>query len=281
MLELEERKIKERDFHNTHRLVTEDAGVAETRWSPELEGTIQKNPAWANMKYYAIERLSRNFILDWYSKNVKGKVVLDYCCGNGEDGMLIAKAGAQKVIGIDISDVSIENSHNLAVANGVGDIVEHRVADAENTGFPDNTFDIITEYGCLHHLDLSRAIPELARVLKPDGKLIGDEALAHNIIIHTYRKLTPHLRTEWEVDHILRRKDFKLMENYFGKVDLRFYYLFSILAVPFRNTFFFKPLLWVLELLDSIVLKIPGIRWQAWQVVLILSEPKKDKLVKA
>jgi hypothetical protein len=44
--------------------------------------------------------------------------------------------------------------------------------------------------------------------------------------------------------------------------------------------FFFKPLLWTLESIDSVVLKIPGLRWQAWQVVLILSEPRKDSLAK-
>ena len=41
---MEERKKKERDFHNMIRLENEDAGVTETRWSPDLEKTIKNNP---------------------------------------------------------------------------------------------------------------------------------------------------------------------------------------------------------------------------------------------
>jgi ubiquinone/menaquinone biosynthesis C-methylase UbiE len=59
-----------------------------------------------------------------------------------------------------------------------------RKADAEATGFSDNRFDIITEYGSLHHVDLHLAFAEMARVLKPDGKAICQEALAHNLLIH-------------------------------------------------------------------------------------------------
>src|SRR5947207_8796350 len=145
-MEIEERKRKERDFHDKIRTVVEDAGVAETRWSPQLEDTISSNPLWVNMKYYAVERKSRAMVLDWFRGNCKGVRVLDYCCGNGEDGVYIAKNGAAEVIGIDISNTSIENCSRLAQRNGVGHIASYRIADAENTGFEDNSFDVITEY---------------------------------------------------------------------------------------------------------------------------------------
>src|SRR5204862_1920830 len=103
------------------------------------------------------------------------------------------KNGAAEVIGIDISNTSIENCSRLAQRNGVGHIASYRIADAENTGFEDSSFDVITEYGALHHLDLEKAFREITRVLKPDGKMICNEALAHNIFIHLYRRLTPKL----------------------------------------------------------------------------------------
>jgi ubiquinone/menaquinone biosynthesis C-methylase UbiE len=272
---MEERKKKERDFHNMIRLENEDAGVTETRWSPDLEKTIKNNPLWANMKYYAIERQSREFVLDWYNKNCIGKTVLDYCSGNGEDGVHLAQTVAQKVYGIDISDVSIENCKNLAKKRGVSEKTEYHVADAENTGFEDSKFDIITEYGSLHHLDLDAAYSELARIVNPGGKVICNEALRHNIPIHLYRKLTPKMRTEWEVEHILGRRDIMKAYQYFDKVEIHLYYLATLFAVPFRNTIVFKPMLKFLEVVDSILLKIPGLKWQAWQTVFILSEPKK------
>ena len=77
---MEVRKQEEKEFHD--KLRTNAFGQ---RWSTELEEQIQTDPLWRNMKYYAIERKSRDFVLDWLKANTKGKQVLDYCCGNGED----------------------------------------------------------------------------------------------------------------------------------------------------------------------------------------------------
>ena len=275
-MELEDRKKKERDFHNKIRIVQDDdAGVLETRWSPGLEDTIKNNPMWVNMKYYAVERKSRSFVLDWLVDHIDGKVVLDYCAGNGEDGVYAAINGAKHVYGIDISDVSIENCKKLATENEVGDKTTYLINDAENTDFEDNQVDIITEYGCLHHLDQDKAFKELSRILKHDGKMICNEALAHNLVIHLYRKMTPSLRTEWEVEHIMKKKDILKAEKYFDNVEIHLYHFFTLMAVPFRNFFFFKPLLSFLEIIDQLFLRIPIIKWQAWQAVFILSGPKK------
>ena len=72
-------------------------------------------------------------------------------------------------------------------------------------------------------MDLDAALGELARVLKPDAKMICIEALRHNPLIHAYRKRTPHLRTEWEVEHILGVESLDVMKRYFSQVDVRFF----------------------------------------------------------
>jgi len=272
---MELRKVQEKEFHDKIRMVHDDDQVAATRWSPELEYTIKTNPLWRNMKYYAIERKSRHMVLDWFKENCRGKRVLDYCCGNGEDGVFIAQNGAREVLGIDISEVSIENCKKLAQKNGVQDITSYSIRDAEATGFPDNSFDVISEYGALHHLDLEKAFAEMQRIIKPDGKIICNEALRQNIFIHMYRKLTQELRTPWEVEHIMGKKDFKVAAKYFEKIEIHFYHLFTLLAVPFRQTRFFYPLLGFLEKIDNVILKMPFLKWQAWQAVFIISKPKK------
>ncbi len=81
--------------------------------------------------------------------------------------------------------------------------------DAEQLTFPDQTFDLIVCNGVLHHLDLRYAYPELARVLKPGGRILCLEALGYNPAIQLYRKLTPHLRTAWEAEHILTMRQVK------------------------------------------------------------------------
>lgn len=273
---MEDRKKKEKEFHDRQRTVTEDVHVADMRWSSELEPTIQNNPLWANMKYYSIERKSRSVVLNWLQMNCKGKMVLDYCCGNGDDGIFIARSGASEVIGIDISDVSIRNSEEKANKLKLNNLI-YKVMDAEKLDFENETFDIISEYGTLHHLDLNKAYSEIARVLKTDGKAICVEALGHNKIIHLYRKLTPHLRTEWEAEHILRKKDIELARKFFNSVEIiGFFHLFTLGVVPFRNLPIFKFVLGILETIDNFFLKLPFLKWQAWQVVFVLSQPKKE-----
>ncbi len=200
--------------------------------------------------------------------------MLDYCSGNGDDSFIIAGNGAREVVGIDLSEVSIGNCFERAQREGLVEETSFRVMDAEALEFEDNYFDVITEYGALHHMNLGKAFPEMARVLNSSGKCICTEALGHNPIIHYYRGRTPQLRMEWETQHILRKKDIEMARSYFGKVEiLGFFHLAALTAVPFRNKRCFNAILSFLEAVDLLILKLPLLRWQAWQVVFILSEP--------
>ena len=267
---LEARKQEEIAFHDRLR-----EGQYEQRWSPEAEARVAGDPMWSNFKYYAIERASLALSQRWLREHGRDADVLDYCCGNGLDSIYLAKHGARQVTGIDISDVSIRNCRELARAEGVDDRVRFETMDAEALTFPDNSFDLITEYGVLHHLDLDRSMAELARVMKPGGHLLGTETLGHNPLIRWYRQRTPELRTAWEAQHILKRDSFERMKRYFAGVELHFFHLATLAAVPLRRTLIFKPVLSVLRGMDAVLLNIPGLQWQAWQVVFRLSGPRK------
>jgi len=228
----------------------------------------------SNRKFYSIIRQSVNFLNNYLLKEFKGKKVLDYGCGDGNISVFLAKNGID-IVGIDIADIRIKNSKKLAVKEGMGDRTSFFVMDAEKTTFPDNYFDGILCTGVLHHLDIEKAFKEIARILKPDGSIICNEPLAYNPIFQLYRRLTPHLRSEWEMHHILSKKDIKEGEKYFRKVEKRFFHLFSLLAVPFRNSKLFNFVLWPLEKIDLLILKLPFVKWWAWQIIFILSKPKK------
>jgi len=228
----------------------------------------------SNRKFYSITRKSFAFTEHWLDSKVKGKKVLDFCCGNGEMVMLLANKGAD-AYGIDISPLSIENAKKDAAVKGLSEKTHFLVMDAEKLTFDPNTFDVVVCHGVLHHLDVKKAFPEIARVLKPTGQVICVEPLAYNPVFQWYRKSTPQLRTEWEAEHILTKEDIAVSEKYFNKVDRRFYHLSTLAAVPLRNSPVFKPVLSLFEGLDSVLLSIPGLKWWAWQVIFILSEPKK------
>jgi ubiquinone/menaquinone biosynthesis C-methylase UbiE len=221
---------------------------------------------YANKKWYSVGRKSQQYVDDWLARHCPGKIALDYCCGLGGMCLRMAQSGAF-VHGIDISDESVHTAQELLDRNGLGSRAQIQVMDAERMTFPDGTFDVIVCSGVLHHLDLDRAYPELARVLKPDGRILCMEAVGHNPLIRLYRKLTPSLRTSWEADHILKRRDVLRSRQHFREVNVRFFHLLSIAAVTLRKTPLFAPALSVLDAMDAAILRLPGLRWMAWQMV--------------
>ena len=77
------------------------------------------------------------------------------------------------------------------------------------------------------------------------------------------------------MEHILRKSDIMMAKDYYEKADiLGFFHLFTLGAVPFRNSKLFKILLPVLEAIDGVFLKLPVVKWQAWQVIFALCDPK-------
>jgi SAM-dependent methyltransferase len=257
-----DRKILEAEFHDRREA---------DRLRLSLDEFQRKYP---NKRFYALARASDAFEEEWLKQHCPGAVALDYCSGLGGTSLRLAQYGAQ-VYGIDISEREVATATKVLRDNGYDD-AQFVVGDAEATDFPDNMFDIIVCNGVLHHLDVNRAFPELARILKPTGKIIAMEPLGYNPVIQMYRRLTPRLRTEWEADHILSNRDLKLARKYFEGMSLTFFHLATLFAIPFIRTSFFGRLLAVLERVDRVILRVPAVRLMAWQVVFVLSIPRKE-----
>lgn len=279
---MEERKLKEIEHSDRRRQIvtgyeyhtdTNDDSANEKF----VEDSEEYNKHFSNMKFYSITRTSfayRDALLYSYMPD---KQTLDYCCGNGEIALEMASRGAKSVVGIDISPVAVNNANNIANEKGFGDRCKFKVMDAEKTEFSENSFDVIHEYGALHHLELNAAFKELARILKPGGKVVCTEALRHNPVIHWYRGKTPQLRTDWEVEHILGVPEIMQGKKFFKEINVRFFHLAALAAVPFRKTSLFRPLLAFFEAVDSILLRIPFLRRMAWIAVIEYKYPRKMK----
>ncbi len=195
-----------------------------------------------------------------------GRIILDYACGDGGVTLQAARMGSALAIGIDVSDVSIQKAAQAAAREGLGERCSFIEGDCENTGFPDNSIDVILCCGMLHHLDLTKAYPEMYRILKPGGCVFAQEALNYNPIIKLYRKFTPEMRTAWEKEHILSLKDVRAAKQYFRVGEIRYWHLTSVFAafargVPSR----FNTVSRVLNTVDKCLLAIPGVRLLAWQ----------------
>ena len=281
---MEERKLKEIEHSKKRREILQGfERIADTHAADQvedLESLIKDkekfNYYFSNMKYYSITISSEKYKHDWLEKicNHSDIRVLDFACGNGENGIYAASLGAN-VDGIDISPEGVNNANENAKKFEVSDNCKFIEMDGENMTYEDNHFDYAIEYGALHHVDLEKALKELSRVLKPNGKMLCIEALRHNPLIHAYRKRTPHLRTEWEVEHILGIESLKTMKKYFHEVNPKFFHLFSLVLVPFRKTFIFPILYPILNFLDKLFLSNKFIGKYGWIMSVELSKPRK------
>ena len=280
---LEERKLNEIEHSRKRRLVLKGyERRLDTHASEQAAGgdsLIGDKQAFeyhgANLKYYSITDSSDAYEREWLRKHcTRGVKVLDFACGNGENGIFAASCGAE-VSGIDISPEGVDNANANAREAQVADHCVFQIMDGENMSFADDTFDLGVEYGALHHVDLDRALAELRRVIKPGGKMICVEALRHNPLIHAYRKRTPHLRTPWEVEHILGVESLDVARKYFRSVDVRFFHLATLAAVPFRRTPIFRPLRWFLDRVDDLFLSSQWIGKYAWIMVFVMNDPIK------
>ena len=217
----------------------------------------------------SITQAKEKMLLD-SSKNAK---VIEYGCGTGSYAFKLAENGAELVTGIDISPVAIEKAQQIAIAKGVAENTSFEVMNAENLEFAPNSYDLICGSGILHHLDLKLAMDSVVRVLQADGKAVFLEPLGHNFLINLYRRLTPSIRSEDE--HPLLDKDLAAFKQHFHQVNVRYFYLTSLGASFLVGKPGFNLALKSLELLDSALLKIPGIKRQAWLVLIELSQPIK------
>ena len=94
--------------------------------------------------------------------------ILDVATGTGDFAIESLKTGAQKVIGVDISEAMLVVGRAKIKALGVDHRITLQKGDSEALEFSDNSFDAVTiAFGVRNFEYLSKGIEELFRVLKP------------------------------------------------------------------------------------------------------------------
>jgi demethylmenaquinone methyltransferase / 2-methoxy-6-polyprenyl-1,4-benzoquinol methylase len=95
-----------------------------------------------------------------------GDHVLDACCGTGDLAIAAVRAGAGEVVGLDFSDGMLDRARRKSQR------VEWVRGDLLSLPFQDASFDAATVgFGVRNVADLERALQELRRVLRPEGRL--------------------------------------------------------------------------------------------------------------
>ena len=99
-------------------------------------------------------------------------MVLDIAAGTGEPGLTIAgMLSSGKVISTDLSENMLAVAREKATEKNVKNF-ETKIADVTELPFDDNSFDAIScRFGFMFFPDMLLAAKEMARVLKPGGRV--------------------------------------------------------------------------------------------------------------
>jgi ubiquinone/menaquinone biosynthesis C-methylase UbiE len=126
--------------------------------------------------------------------DLKGKRALVPGCGFGEDAIRLGRLGVD-VEAFDISPDVVEIARKRCAAFGY-EGVSFGVMPSEALSYPDNSFDLVLFIDILHHVDIPATIAEVVRVLKPGGRIVGNE-------LYTHSWMQKNLRESWLVEKAL------------------------------------------------------------------------------
>jgi len=258
------RKIEEKEHYDKLAKEWHEKHKSEKDWQTDIED-------------YEIDlMLSYQYFKNLIKRYIKpGMKILDYGCGHGMHAILPAKLGAD-VYGIDISEESLKIARERASHENVSEKIKFIQMDGEQITFEDNFFDIVFDAGTFSSVDVNKALPEIKRVLKPDGILIGIETFGHNPLANLKRWLNKKsgYRTEWAATHIFKNKDLGVTSQYFKVIETNFFHLFSMFIFPFRKLPGGKQIFKFIDRIDSaIFMKIPLIKKMAFKIVFVFQKP--------
>jgi len=138
--------------------------------------------------------------------DVTGLDVVELGCGTAYFGAWLKRAGARRVVGVDLTPAQLDTARRMDEEFGLGlELVE---ANAEDVPLPDASFDLVlSEYGASIWCDPELWIREAARLLRPGGELVFMRGSTLRILCvpdegpATDRLLLPQkglYRTDWE-----------------------------------------------------------------------------------
>lgn len=182
-------------------------------------------------RYWDNQEVLDDFRYKWpvvkkYIPTKKNIRLLDFGCGKGVILQKILKINpALKITGVDVSDQALKVTRKKLPNQKFIKIDEGVILP-----FDDNTFDFITVLDVLEHVyDTQLIYKELARILKPRGKIlitVPFYGLIKNLIIATfafefvYNPQSPHIRfyTKKSLSRELKQVYLKpLRFEYFGR----------------------------------------------------------------
>ncbi|HBO84405.1 MAG: bifunctional demethylmenaquinone methyltransferase/2-methoxy-6-polyprenyl-1,4-benzoquinol methylase [Deltaproteobacteria bacterium GWC2_42_11] len=121
-----------------------------------------------------VHRLWKRFFVE-KARLKQGDIALDVAGGTGDIAILMAKKVGENgmVVIYDINGEMIEEGRRKCVDRGFLKNIQYVQGDAEDIGFPDNTFHAAAvSFGIRNVTYIEKAFKEMARVTKPGGRVM-------------------------------------------------------------------------------------------------------------
>lgn len=119
-----------------------------------------------------------------------GEQLLDVGCGTGEPALRLIRTTGAKVTGITISQVQVDSANQRAREQGLSDSAHFELVDAMMLPYEDESFDAAWALETLFHMpDRGQVLREIARVLRPGGRLVIAEAIETGTITDEQRAI--------------------------------------------------------------------------------------------
>ena len=147
------------DWENTLRLTP-----GSREWYEEIDRRF------LSASYFAKGSDGRPFGRFMKREQIAGKDVLEVGCGMGTHAAMLAGAGA-RVTAVDLTERAVAVTQRRLEVFGLAANIQR--ADAEQLPFGERTFDLVWSWGVIHHSSsFERCLDEMARVLRPGGRLV-------------------------------------------------------------------------------------------------------------
>jgi toxoflavin synthase len=156
--------------------------------------------------------------------DLKGRKVLDVACGEGHFTRILRRAGASKVVGLDVSERMIELARNQEAKEPLG--IDYWVEDARSI-VPQQDFDLAVSAWLLVYAhdraELARMCQGLASRVRPGGRFV---TYTTNPGVYDFRQPPDYRRYGF---------DMKLADHVFEGAPIRFTFHLAASSLEIEN----------------------------------------------
>lgn len=177
----------------------------------------------------------------------RGHTVLDVGCGTGvvtrDLARLVGRSG--QAVGIDPSAVFIREARRLARQNGLGGNLRFQAADGRKLPVADGRFDAsLAVTVLLHAPGKERIVAEMARVVRPGGKVIVVEQDHESTLLdHDDEALTLRIQRAYWDSALVDSRSGRKIPGLLGRAELKRIRILPLVHVETRLDAFLREIL--------------------------------------